>query len=182
MKYLMAILAIFLSAIFLLSGFSATVNGGVEPSPFRDDIGQLTSMVNELDSINHRVDCAADFMFENEGKNLRGQAHRVSAAANQVELVTERLEKLLEELQEEVPQPPGGPYEDDLQELAVLGFAMHYRVNMLLDTISDWSEYDGEVTPSLYELADAMMELLSSARELMNIVYGLLYLVGPYIR
>ena len=102
-------------AILLMSGLATPVSAGVEPSPFRDDVNKLGSIVNQLDSIGQRVEHAG-VVPPNDQKpgTLRGTVNRLDAMVGDLERMDSRLGGLIGEF-------PNNPQDLPEDVIAALG-------------------------------------------------------------
>jgi hypothetical protein len=103
MKGLRAI-AIFAIGIFLLAGFAGTVSAGVEPSPFRSDAGKLEAIINNLESIEKRL----EHTLVVPPDDIRpGTANKLAAMNSELGVVEKRLEYMHSKREVETGQIQG---------------------------------------------------------------------------
>ena len=157
-------------AILLLSGIASPVSAGVEPSPFKDEINKLGSIVNNLDSINRRVEHKG-VVPPNDQKpgTLIGTVNSLGAMENDLERIDGRLGGLIDTL-------PHNPQDLPEDVLAALG-EVKAGAQCIVDSINDILRDPSGDPDGLFE--EALIGVRSSALAIIGTVDD--YLIGEYI-
>jgi hypothetical protein len=92
----------FAISIFLLLGLVPAVHAGFEPSPFRDDVGKLGAVSNNLASINDRLNQVLSTSLD----PLIRRVNQLGAIEGEIVVINGRINAVLFALQ---PDPPDMP-------------------------------------------------------------------------
>lgn len=153
-------------AILLLAGFATPVSAGVEPSPFKSEINKLGSIVNNLDSINTRVELVG-VVPPNDQKpgTLRGTVNRLEAMAGELERLDIRMGGVIGEL-------PAYPQ----KMLEVIGAFGEVKASAqgIIGSINEYLRDPGPNDPP-HEFVEALGEVRDGAQQIVSTVNEYLY-------
>jgi hypothetical protein len=157
--------------ILLLSGLATPVSAGVEPSPFRDEVNKLGSIVNQLDSIGQRVEHAG-VVPPNDQKpgTLRGTLNRLDAMGGDLERMDSRLGGLIGEF-------PNNPQDLPEDVIAALG-EVKSEAQGIVDSINEYLRDPTNGDPPKV-LTIALVGVLANAQQMVGRVNN--YLIGEII-
>lgn len=171
------VITIFAALLLLIPGSFKTVSAGVEPSPFRDEIGQMGSIINIMDMLDRqsgRVLLTAEDAME---KDMKAHINKLEALIHKAGLVNGRLDCIFEDVGYEITEV-GDEGADEIDLMKSQGEMILHTANSILFKIDSYFELDPEIVPGIYEFGDTLQIFKIAVKDIVKNVNAFLRDLG----